>query len=139
MARRLKLLDTHADLCALIERWAQRSIDGPGGYPRVSLNFSSVTSPASSIDPTGCSAQDHRDIDAAMDKIAKADMELFAALKMYYMPWVIISFVHAGYPCAPNQTFYDRLKRAHVWLESELRQCIENRREQAKAYRKQYV
>jgi len=123
MARRLRILDDYADLCALIDRWVIRqlqSVAGGLGYPSKSLDFSYKSSPASSIDPTGFCAEDHRDVERALDALADADRELFSAVKMHYMPWTIVALQANGHPFAPSQTYYDRLRRAHAWLKSEL-------------------
>ena len=139
MARRLKLLDAHADLCSMLERWVIHqihSLTGGLGYPRKSLDFSYVTSPASSIDPTGFSAEDHRDTEQAFQNLCEADQDLAAAIKMYYMPWTIRALEDAGYPVAPNQTYYDRLKRAHQWMESEMSSILATRRESFQDHRK---
>ncbi len=123
MARRLKILDSYSDLCSMLDRWVihqLKSVAGGLGYPRKSLDFAYVTSPASSVDPTGYSAEDHAELEIALDSLAKEDGELFAAIKMHYMPWTIIALQGNGYPFAPHQTYYDRLKRAHAWLHSEM-------------------
>lgn len=122
-APRLQCLDPYADLCELIDRWVVRDIKyitGSLGYPRKSLDFSFIQSPASSIDPTGYSAQDHGAIVVAVNRLAEEDEPLFAAMAMYYKPWTIPGFQERGFPRAPDQTFYNRLVRAHRWLQSEL-------------------
>lgn len=137
MARRLRILDEYADLCSLMERWVihqMKSVTGGLGYPRKSLDFSYIQSPASSIDPTGYSAEDHTDTDLAFENLCKADSELAAAIKMHYMPWAIEELVKAGYPFSPDKTYYNRLKRAHVWLGSELRQILAKRKEKYREY-----
>lgn len=131
MARRLKILESHADLCALLDRWVihqMKSVTGGLGYPRKSLDFSYIQSPASSIDPTGYSAEDHTDTDKAFDNLCSADMCLAAAIKMHYMPWSIAALMGEGYPFSPDKTYYNRLVRAHVWLESELFRVLEERK-----------
>jgi hypothetical protein len=135
MARRLKALDVHADLCSMLERWVihtLQSVIGGLGYPRKSLDFSFVTSPASSVDPTGYAAQDYSDLESALDKLKDADVELFCAIKAMYMPWTIPALVAAGCKVAPHQTYYDRIKRAHVWLESEMAEQLYRRKQMAK-------
>lgn len=120
---RIQCLDPYAELCELIERWViydLKSATGGLGYPAKSLDFSFIQSPASSIDPTGYSAQDHGDMAEAVNLLSGADSKLFAALAMYYKPWMIESFKERGFPAAPDQTFYNRLVRAHRWLDSEL-------------------
>lgn len=134
MARRLKILDNYADLHSMIERWVIHTIQsctGGLGYPRKSLDFSYVTSPASSVDPTGFAAQDFTDIEEAMQLLSDTDRELFAAIKMYYMAWTIPALTAAGFPFAPHQTYYDRLTRAHAWLQSEMQHTMNRRKEVA--------
>lgn len=129
---RLQCLDHYAELCELIERWVVhdlKAVTGGLGFPRKSLDFTFIQSQASSIDPTGYSAEDHRTVEASVMRLAEHDDELFAAVSMYYKPWTIIGCVARGYPRAPVQTFYDRLVRAHAWLASELRAELEKRAE----------
>lgn len=120
---RIQCLDPYAELCELIERWViydLKAATGGLGYPRKSLDFSFIQSLASSIDPTGYSAQDHGALAAAVHLLADTDEKLFAAIAMYYKPWMIAGFEARGFPRAPDQTFYNRLVRAHAWLQSEL-------------------
>lgn len=135
MARRLKILESHSDLCALLDRWVihqMKSISGGLGYPRKSLDFAYIQSPASSIDPTGYAAEDHTDTDAAFAALCESDLKLAAALKMHYMPWTIPALLSAGYPSSPDKTFYNRLVRAHVWMESELYRVLSERRDKTR-------
>lgn len=118
---RLKCLDPYTELVELIERWVIHELheaSGGLGYPRSSLKVISVQVMASSIDPTGYSAQDHSHVADAVEELGKTDDKLFAAICMYYKPWMLPSLIQRGYPEAPSQTFYDRLVRAHSWLES---------------------
>jgi len=120
---RIQCLDPYAELCELIERWVVydiKSATGGLGYPRKSLDFTMIYSPASSIDPTGYSAEDHGAVAKVVNTLSEADPKLFAAVAMYYKPWMIESFKERGYPSAPDQTFYNRLVRAHAWMLSEL-------------------
>lgn len=120
---RIQCLDPYTELCELIERWVVydlKSATGGLGYPAKSLDFTFIQSPASSIDPTGYSAQDHGAMAAAVHLLAETDGKLFAAVAMYYKPWMIESFKERGFPSAPDQTFYNRLVRGHAWLDSEL-------------------
>ena len=131
MARRLKILESHADLCALLDRWVihqMKSVSGGLGYPRKSLDFAYIQSPASSIDPTGYAAEDHSDTDAAFASLCAAYLQLAAAIKMHYMPWTVMALMGEGYPFSPDKTFYNRLVRAHVWMESELFRVLEERK-----------
>jgi len=128
---RLRCLDPYSELCELIERWVIRDIKaaaGALGYPRKSLDFSFIQSPASCIDPTGYSAQDHSVIATAVDRLAHEDESLFATIAMYYKPWTIAGFVERGFPRAPDQTFYNRLVRAHRWLQSEMLDELKTRK-----------
>lgn len=120
---RLKCLDPYTELVELIERWVIHDMEaasGGLGYPRRSLNAVHIQVLASSIDPTGYSAQDYRQVAAAVEALSTADADLFAALCMYYKPWMLLALSERGYPQAPSQTFYDRLVRAHRWVQSEL-------------------
>lgn len=121
--QRLKCLDPFAELVELIERWVIHDLKyatGGLGYPSKSLDFTMIYSPASSIDPTGYSAEDHSEVASVVMSLAEVDGDLFAAVAMYYKPWMLQSLIDKGYPQAPSQTFYDRLVRAHRWLDSEL-------------------
>lgn len=120
---RLKCLDPYAELCELIERWVIHDLEaasGGLGYPRRSFNAVNIRVLASSIDPTGYSAQDYSQVAESVEALSSADPDLFAALCMYYKPWMLASLIERGYPFAPSQTFYDRLVRAHRWVQSEL-------------------
>lgn len=142
MARRLKILESHADLCALLDRWVihqMKSVSGGLGYPRKSLDFAYIQSPASSIDPTGYAAEDHSDTDAAFASLCEADLHLAAAIKMHYMPWTVDALMGEGYPFSPSQTYYDRLKRAHVWLDAELWRVLAQRKAQQREMRRNYA
>ena len=127
MGRRLKCLDDYADLCSMLERWVtytMRSVTNSLGYPRKSLDFSFVHSPASSIDPTGCSIEDHRDLEMALEALAEKKPEFSAAVRMYYMPWIVPNLTVLGYPFAPDQTYYNRLKGGHSWLKDYMRTTV---------------
>lgn len=120
---RLKCLDRFTELVELIERWVIHDIkeaSGGLGYPSQSLHVSNIRVLASSIDPTGYSAEDHRQVADAVHALAGTDADLFAAICMYYKPWMLPALIARGFPAAPSQTFYDRLVRAHTWVQSEL-------------------
>lgn len=120
---RLKCLDPYTELVELIERWVIHDLhaaSGGLGYPRRSLHVASIQVLASSIDPTGYSAEDHRHVAEAVEALGAAEEKLFAALCMYYKPWMRAALLQRGFPEAPNQTFYDRLVRAHSWVESTI-------------------
>lgn len=120
---RLKCLDAYTELVEMIERWVIHDLHaatGGLGYPRQSLQVASIQVLASSIDPTGYSAQDHRHVAEAVEALGKTDDKLFAAICMYYKPWMLRDLIARGYPEAPSQTFYDRLVRAHSWIDSTI-------------------
>lgn len=122
---RLKCLDHYAELVELIERWVIHDLkeaSGGLGYPRTSLHVVNIQVIASSVDPTGYSAEDHRRVADAVQALGREDEKLFAAICMYYKPWMLAALVERGYPQAPSQTFYDRLVRAHRWIESTI--CV---------------
>lgn len=127
MSRRLAILDRYSDLCKLIEMWVIHEVQstaGSLGYPKKSPGFGEGQArQAGYVDPTGYSAWDHRAVARAIDKLAEHDAELFAAVKMYYMAWTVAPLVAQGFPFPPvrSQTYYDRLERAHAWLQSEWR------------------
>lgn len=127
MSRRLSILDRYADLCKLIELWVvheMQATSGSLGYPKKSPGFGEGQArQAGYVDPTGFSAWDHRAVANAIDALSKHDQHLFAAVKMHYMAWTIPALIDAGFPFPPDraQTFYDRLQRAHAWLDSEWR------------------
>lgn len=125
MSRRLAILDKYADLCKLIEMWVVHEIQataGSLGYPRQSAGFGQGQRiQAGYVDPTGYSAWDHRAISRSIESLANTDKNLFAAIKMYYMAWTIKELSENGYPFSPAKTYYERLQRAHVWLDSEWR------------------
>jgi hypothetical protein len=122
-AARLQCLEPYAELCDLITQWVTRDMAeaaGALGYPHQSLQAVNIRVLASSIDPTGYSAQDHAAVANAVNALSLADEKLFAAVAMYYKPWMIPAMVERGHPQAPDQTFYNRLVRAHAWLQSEV-------------------
>ena len=127
MSRRLAILDRYSDLCKLIEMWVIHEVQataGTLGYPKQSPGFGQgQVRQAGYVDPTGFSAWDHRAIARAVDALAQTDRDLYAAVQCYYMPWTVQSLVDAGFPFPPirAQTYYDRLERAHGWLQSEWR------------------
>ncbi len=108
-------------LVSLLNQWALhdlRTETGGLGYASGSSWMRGLkSSPASSIDPTGYAARDFRDIEAAMDDLRTTGTNLWAAVMMYYKPWVVASFRDEGYPFA-NSTYYERLHRAHSHLDS---------------------
>lgn len=104
-------------LVSLLNQWAihdLRSQTGGLGYASGSSWMRGLkSSPSSSIDPTGFSARDFRDIETVMEELLVTDISLWAALMMYYRPWAVDAFRHEGYPFG-NSTYYDRLHRGHT-------------------------
>jgi hypothetical protein len=104
-------------LVSLLNQWAihdLRTETGGLGYASGSSWMRGLkSSPASAIDPTGFAARDFRDVEAAMDDLRATGINLWAALMMYYKPWVVHAFRDEGYPFN-NSTYYDRLHRAHT-------------------------
>lgn len=127
MSRRLAILDRYADLVKLIEMWVVHEVQataGSLGYPKQSPGFGQgQVKQAGYVDPTGYSAWDHRAVARAVDSLSKTDRDLYATIQMYYMPWSVQELVAEGFPFPPvrAQTYYDRLERAHAWLQSEWR------------------
>jgi hypothetical protein len=104
-------------LVSLLNQWAihdLRSQTGGLGYASGSSWMRGLkSSPASSIDPTGYAARDFRDVESAMEDLRATGVNLWAALMMYYRPWVIAAFRDAGHPFQTS-TYYDRLHRGHA-------------------------
>ena len=127
MSRRLAILDRYADLCKLIEMWVIHEVQataGSLGYPKQSAGFGQgQVKQAGYVDPTGYSAWDHRAVARAVDNLSKVDRDLYAAVQCYYMPWTVKELMEMGFPFPPvrHKTYYDRLERAHAWLQSEWR------------------
>jgi hypothetical protein len=127
MSRRLAILDRYADLCKLIEMWVIHEVQataGSLGYPKKAAGFGEgQAKQAGYVDPTGYSAWDHRAVERAIDNLMKHDRDLYAAVQCYYKPWTAPGLLAAGFlfPSVRAQTYYDRLERAHAWLQSEWR------------------
>ena len=127
MSRRLAILDRYSDLCKLIEMWVIHEVQataGSLGYPKQSAGFGQgQVKQAGYVDPTGYSAWDHRAVERALENLARTDRDLYAAVQCYYMAWTIKDLLAEGFPFPPvrAQTYYDRLERAHAWLQSEWR------------------
>jgi hypothetical protein len=104
-------------LVSLLNQWALhdlRSQTGGLGYASGSSWMRGMkSSPASSIDPTGYSARDYRDIESAMSDLMANGTNLWAAVMMYYRPWCVAAFKTEGYPFQTS-TYYDRLHRGHA-------------------------
>jgi len=104
-------------LVSLLNQWSIRQIPGHQlGYNSGSKWMTGLkASPASSIDPTGFAARDFSDLEAALDDLMRNGTNLWAAVMMYYKPWVVETFREEGYPFATS-TYYERLHRAHAHL-----------------------
>jgi hypothetical protein len=115
MGRRVDL--NPAWLVSLLNQWALhdlRSQTGGLGFASGSSWMRGLkSSPASSIDPTGYAAKDFRTVESAMTELMQTGTNLWAALMMYYRPWVIDAFKAEGYPFQTS-TFYERLHRGHA-------------------------
>jgi hypothetical protein len=126
MGRRLKILNEYADLCSLIEKWVMHEmhkVTGSLGYPKKSAVFSLIIKGGEHQDPTGFNCKDFTDIAQVFERLCEQEHELGAAVKMHYMHWTILALQQSGYPFAPDQTYYNRLKRGHAWMYSELAMC----------------
>jgi hypothetical protein len=103
-------------LVSLLNQWAihdLRSQTGGLGYASGSSWMRGLkSSPASSIDPTGYAARDFRDIERVIKELDALDRPMIAAVMMYYRPWVIRSFIEAGFPFNTS-VYYARLHRGH--------------------------
>jgi hypothetical protein len=130
MGRRLEI--EPAWLVGLLSQWAIHSLrDETGG-----LGYASgsgwmrglKSSPASSVDPTGYAARDFRGVDAAMDAMMRSHRDLWAAVTMYYKPWMVEAMRAEGYPFCTT-TYYTRLQTGHreiAWLMNARRDEREN-------------
>lgn len=113
MGKRLEIQP--AWLVSLLNQWAIRQIPGHQlGYASGSHWMHGLkSSPSSSVDPTGYAARDYTDLETALNDLMANGTNLWAALMMYYKPWVIQAFRDEGYPFQTS-TYYDRLHRAHT-------------------------
>ena len=123
MGKRIEL--NPAWLVSLLNQWALhdlRSQTGGLGYASGSSWMRGLkSSPSSSIDPTGYAARDFRDVESAMDWLREAYKPTWAAVTMYYKPWIVEEFVRTGYPFgAANKTYYNRLHDGHSRLAEHL-------------------
>lgn len=109
-------------LVSLMCQWAvrQRALeDGGLGYPKKAAFLLIPSGTDVHTDPTGQSAQDFADLDAALDTCRADRMELWAAMVMYYKPWSVPTFVAEGYPFG-NSTYFNRLHIAHRWIGAQI-------------------
>jgi hypothetical protein len=118
-------------LVSLLAQWALhdlRSQTGGLGYASGSSWMRGLkSSPASAIDPTGYSARDFRDIEAAMADLMRDGTNLWAAVMMYYRPWCVEAFKGEGYPFQTS-TYYDRLHRAHAEIAAAMNRIRDERK-----------
>jgi hypothetical protein len=111
-------------LVSLLVRWAVRDVPGRElGYASGCGWMRGLkSSPATSIvDPVGFSACDFSDIEAGMVWLHEAYQPAWAAVMMYYKPWVIKALQDEGFPFgAGNKTYYNRLHDGHDRLAGRL-------------------
>lgn len=122
MGKRIEL--NPAWLVSLLNQWALHDLHsqtGGLGYANGSnwMQGLKASSPAARSDPTGYSARDFRDVEAAMDALRTSDQNLWASVTMYYKPWIVAAFRDEGFPFA-NSTYYERLHRAHAQLAAHM-------------------
>lgn len=105
-------------LVALMTRWASRR---PAiGYPTKSTGFSERTSGGyDHSTPMDFCADDYTDLEAALNVLREIKPEQFAAMMMYYKPWVIKSLQAEGHAFG-NSTYYQRLHAAHSFVATKL-------------------
>ncbi len=103
-------------LVSMMCRWARYELTCQSralGYPKKAAGFSEKTTGGHDhSDPTAFTAQDFRTLETALDDCREREVNLWAAMMMYYKPWAVASFEAEGFPFA-NSTYYDRLHRAH--------------------------
>ena len=107
-------------LKSLMCQWARRELslqDGGLGYPKKSAFLLIHSSTPVRVDPTGESARDFSQLDAALEDCRHDRLTQWVALMMYYKPWCIEAYKAEGYPHG-NTTFYERLHAAHLSVSS---------------------
>lgn len=118
-------------LVSLLNQWAihdLRSETGGLGYASGSSWMRGLkSSPASAIDPTGFAARDFRDVETALDELRQTGTNLWAAVMMYYKPWIVQAFREEGYPFV-NSTYYERLHRGHAEIVASMERIKAKRR-----------
>ena len=106
-------------LVSLMCQWAVREwqgLHGALGFPRKSAGFSEKTTGGyNHSNPTALSFKDFRDLQDSLEGLRMAHVDLWAAMMMYYQPWVVEAFKEQGYPFE-NSSYYHRLHRAHRLL-----------------------
>lgn len=109
-------------LVSLMCQWARRELsaqDGGLGYPKKAAFLLIHAKNPTRVDPTGDSAQDFRELDAALEVCRASRVELFATLMMYYKPWSVNAFQAEGYPFG-NSTYFKRLHIAHALVSDHI-------------------
>lgn len=103
-------------LVSLMCQWARRIAseeNGGLGYPKKAAFLTIGFSKSAKTDPTEFSAKDYSDLNAALAYLCENEFPRWAAMMMYYKPWVIPAFQAEGWPFG-NQTYYNRLHAAHL-------------------------
>lgn len=109
-------------LVSLMCQWAlrERAVqDGGLGYPKKVAFLLIPSGTDTHTDPTGQSAQDFADLDAALEACRADRLELWVTMMMYYKPWAVASLVAEGYPFG-NSTYFKRLHIAHAWVSDNI-------------------
>jgi hypothetical protein len=110
-------------LVSLMCQWVRRQEDLQGGalgYPSQAAFLTVGRSTAAHTDPTGFSAKEFDELERTLESCRVDETSLWAALMMYYKPWVIESFKAEGWPFAPNRIYWENLVRAHEWVSSRI-------------------
>lgn len=109
-------------LVSLMCQWAlrERAVqDGGLGYPKKAAFLLIHSNTPARVDPTGESAQDFRDLDAALEACRTDRIELWVTMMMYYKPWAVLALQAEGYPFG-NSTYFKRLHIAHGWVSAHI-------------------
>lgn len=100
-------------------RWAIRQLRGESsalGYPAKAAGFSEKTTGGyNHSNPTAFGIEDFRDLDEALQLLCNERKWQFAAMMMYYKPWIVVEMKAEGYPFG-NSTYYQRLHSAHDYV-----------------------
>lgn len=106
-------------LVSLMSRWSLRQLRGETsalGYPSKAAGFSEKTTGGySHTNPTAFGVEDFRDLDAALKDLCVNRQWQFAAMMMYYKPWIVQNMKGEGYPFN-DSTYYKRLHSAHEYV-----------------------
>jgi hypothetical protein len=109
-------------LVSLMCQWARRELsnqDGGTGYPKQVAFLLVPTGTNSRTDPTGESARDFAELEAALAECMAKRIELWATLMMYYKPWALKALQAEGYPFG-NSTYFKRLHIAHAFISDHI-------------------